>query len=55
MRGIPPGGETDAQRSTEELLVLARSGDGEAFRGLVEPYRHERCSHARSGKHRARS
>jgi RNA polymerase sigma-70 factor (TIGR02960 family) len=35
MRGIPPGGET------EELVALARSGDGEAFRGLVEPYRHE--------------
>ena len=25
----------------EELLTLARGGDGEAFRALVEPYRHE--------------
>ncbi|MGK5552230.1 sigma-70 family RNA polymerase sigma factor [Actinomadura kijaniata] len=32
MRGIPPPGD---------LLALARSGDGEAFRGLVEPYRRE--------------
>ncbi|ETK33266.1 sigma-70 family RNA polymerase sigma factor [Microbispora sp. ATCC PTA-5024] len=45
MRGMPPAGETDvsarAQRSAEDLLALARSGDGEAFRGLVEPYRRE--------------
>ncbi|TQS22286.1 sigma-70 family RNA polymerase sigma factor [Microbispora sp. KK1-11] len=45
MRGIPPARETDvsarAQRSAEDLLALARSGDGEAFRGLVEPYRRE--------------
>jgi len=27
--------------AVEELLALARSGDGEAFRGLVEPYRRE--------------
>ncbi|WP_067827896.1 sigma-70 family RNA polymerase sigma factor [Actinomadura kijaniata] len=32
MRGIPPSGD---------LLALARSGDGEAFRRLVEPYRRE--------------
>ena len=31
MRASPPG----------ELLALARNGDGEAFRGLVEPYRRE--------------
>lgn len=43
MRGIPPAREADAsaQRPTDELLALARSGDGEAFRGLVEPYRRE--------------
>jgi RNA polymerase sigma-70 factor (TIGR02960 family) len=45
MRGIPPARGTDAsaraQRSAEGLLALARSGDGEAFRGLVEPYRRE--------------
>jgi RNA polymerase sigma-70 factor (ECF subfamily) len=43
MRGIPPAGETDAppQRSAEELLALARGGDGAAFRELVEPYRRE--------------
>jgi RNA polymerase sigma-70 factor (TIGR02960 family) len=47
MRGIPPARETDAsahaQRSAEDLLALAlaRRGDGEAFRGLVEPYRRE--------------
>ncbi|MFI9598030.1 sigma factor [Nonomuraea sp. NPDC052265] len=29
------------QRTAEELLASARDGDGEAFRGLVEPYRHE--------------
>lgn len=32
MRDIRPAGD---------LLALARDGDGEAFRGLVEPYRHE--------------
>ncbi|GAB2617519.1 sigma-70 family RNA polymerase sigma factor [Streptomyces capparidis] len=45
MRGIPPPGETGAsaraRRSAEELLALARNGDGEAFRGLVEPHRRE--------------
>ncbi|RVX45048.1 RNA polymerase sigma-70 factor (ECF subfamily) [Nonomuraea polychroma] len=43
MRGIPP--QTDAsapaQRSAEDLLALARGGDGEAFREIVEPYRRE--------------
>ncbi|GAB3426383.1 sigma-70 family RNA polymerase sigma factor [Flindersiella endophytica] len=28
-------------RSTDDLLALARSGDGEAFRALVEPFRRE--------------
>ncbi|RSM84933.1 RNA polymerase subunit sigma-70 [Kibdelosporangium aridum] len=32
MREVQPAGD---------LLALARGGDGEAFRGLVEPYRHE--------------
>jgi RNA polymerase sigma factor (sigma-70 family) len=32
MQESPPAGD---------LLALARSGDGEAFRGLVEPYRRE--------------
>jgi RNA polymerase sigma-70 factor (ECF subfamily) len=45
MRGIPPAGETDAsahaQRPAGDLPALARRGDGEAFRGLVEPYRRE--------------
>ncbi|MFI0450178.1 sigma-70 family RNA polymerase sigma factor [Actinomadura sp. 6N118] len=45
MRGIPPAGESDvsayAERAAEDLLALARGGDGEAFRGLVEPYRRE--------------
>jgi RNA polymerase sigma-70 factor (ECF subfamily) len=45
MRGISPAREPDAsahaQRSAEDLLTLARRGDGEAFRGLVEPYRRE--------------
>jgi RNA polymerase sigma-70 factor (TIGR02960 family) len=49
MRGIWPAGETDAsadaQRSAEDRLALARSGDGEAFRGLVEPYRRELLVH----------
>ncbi|NRQ30261.1 sigma-70 family RNA polymerase sigma factor [Nonomuraea sp. NN258] len=36
MPGIPPAGHP-----AEELLTRARDGDGEAFRGLVEPYRHE--------------
>jgi RNA polymerase sigma-70 factor (TIGR02960 family) len=35
MRGLPSG------RPAEDLLALARNGDGEAFRGLVEPYRRE--------------
>jgi RNA polymerase sigma-70 factor (TIGR02960 family) len=30
-----------ARRSAEDLLALARGGDGEAFRRLVEPYRRE--------------
>jgi RNA polymerase sigma-70 factor (ECF subfamily) len=45
MRGIPPawasGAPIHAGRSAEELLALARRGDGEAFGGLVEPYRRE--------------
>ncbi|KAB2352429.1 sigma-70 family RNA polymerase sigma factor [Actinomadura rudentiformis] len=45
MRGIPPAGESDvsasAESSAEDLLGLARHGDGEAFRELVEPYRRE--------------
>ncbi|MFI6512590.1 sigma-70 family RNA polymerase sigma factor [Streptosporangium sp. NPDC050855] len=45
MRGIPPAGGTDspahARRPADELLALARGGDGEAFRDLVEPYRRE--------------
>ncbi|MFJ6674304.1 sigma-70 family RNA polymerase sigma factor [Actinosynnema sp. NPDC091369] len=43
MRGIPPvrGTDASARRSAEGLLALARSGDGEAFRGLVEPFRRE--------------
>lgn len=45
MRGTPPAGESDgsarARRSAVDLLALARSGDGEAFRRLVEPYRRE--------------
>ncbi|GIH76438.1 ECF RNA polymerase sigma factor SigG [Planobispora longispora] len=45
MRGIPPSGEPGAsacaRRPDGDLLVLARSGDGEAFRELVEPYRRE--------------
>ncbi|MGM1065154.1 sigma-70 family RNA polymerase sigma factor [Saccharothrix sp. Mg75] len=32
MRGVP---------QVDDLLVRARQGDGEAFRDLVEPYRHE--------------
>lgn len=39
MRGSPPDRGSDAP--AQELLVLARGGDGEAFRGLVEPYRRE--------------
>ena len=39
MRAIPPTGESDV--SAQELLERARGGDGEAFRGLVEPYRRE--------------
>jgi RNA polymerase sigma-70 factor (TIGR02960 family) len=35
MRGIPPAGKPG------DLLASARGGDGEAFRELVEPYRHE--------------
>jgi RNA polymerase sigma-70 factor (TIGR02960 family) len=45
MRRIPSAGESEssagAQRSIEELLARARSGGGEAFRELVEPYRRE--------------
>jgi RNA polymerase sigma-70 factor (TIGR02960 family) len=45
MRGIPPDDDTvasaSAERSTADLLALARSGDGEAFRALVEPFRRE--------------
>ncbi|MEV4165871.1 sigma-70 family RNA polymerase sigma factor [Nonomuraea dietziae] len=45
MQGMPPAGQSDApahdRRSAEDLLALARRGDGEAFRGLVEPYRRE--------------
>ncbi|MCC8244831.1 sigma-70 family RNA polymerase sigma factor [Saccharothrix luteola] len=43
MPGFPPvrGSDADAQRTVGELLASARSGDGEAFRGLVEPYRRE--------------
>lgn len=45
MRGIPPARGTDAagraRRAEGELLGLARGGDGEAFRQLVEPYRRE--------------
>lgn len=44
-RGIPPTRETDVsahvKRTAEDLLTPARKGDGEAFRRLVEPYRHE--------------
>ncbi|TDV44223.1 RNA polymerase subunit sigma-70 [Actinophytocola oryzae] len=35
------GVEADGRRSAEDLLALARGGDGEAFRALVEPYRRE--------------
>ncbi|WP_131739261.1 RNA polymerase subunit sigma-70 [Actinomadura roseirufa] len=44
MRGISPPGEpgaASAERAADDLLALARDGDGEAFRGLVEPYRRE--------------
>ncbi|MFK4599417.1 sigma-70 family RNA polymerase sigma factor [Streptomyces pristinaespiralis] len=45
MRGIPPDRETDAaaraRHMPEDLAARARSGDGEAFRRLVEPYRRE--------------
>jgi RNA polymerase sigma-70 factor (ECF subfamily) len=45
MRGIPSAGNTGpaahAQGPADGLLALARSGDGEAFRTLVEPYRSE--------------
>jgi RNA polymerase sigma-70 factor (TIGR02960 family) len=45
MSGNPPAGDATASprvgRSAGELLALARAGDGEAFRGLVEPYRRE--------------
>jgi RNA polymerase sigma-70 factor (TIGR02960 family) len=33
--------EAAMRESAGDLLALARSGDGEAFRGLVEPYRRE--------------
>jgi RNA polymerase sigma-70 factor (ECF subfamily) len=45
MPETPSAGETGtsahALRSAGELLALARAGDGEAFRRLVEPYRRE--------------
>jgi RNA polymerase sigma-70 factor (TIGR02960 family) len=45
MREVPQTGETDAtaraRRVDPSLLALARGGDGEAFRELVEPYRRE--------------
>ncbi|MBB5955942.1 RNA polymerase sigma-70 factor (ECF subfamily) [Saccharothrix tamanrassetensis] len=45
MREIPQAGASDApvdvRRAAGDLLVRARNGDGEAFRGLVEPYRRE--------------
>ena len=45
MRETPRAREDDitsgARQPAEELLALARTGDGEAFRGLVEPYRRE--------------
>ncbi|MEU8798502.1 sigma-70 family RNA polymerase sigma factor [Spirillospora sp. NPDC048819] len=45
MSGIPLTGENDAptgaRRPAGDLLAQARRGDGEAFHGLVEPYRHE--------------
>ncbi|WP_327145378.1 sigma-70 family RNA polymerase sigma factor [Nocardia sp. NBC_01327] len=41
MRGIPPSRGTGSEARALELLELARGGDGEAFRGLVEPYRRE--------------
>src|SRR3990170_4505480 len=45
MPETPPAGDADpgahAQGAAKELLALARSGDGEAFRRLVEPYRRE--------------
>jgi RNA polymerase sigma-70 factor (ECF subfamily) len=39
MREIRPTGDADA--AATGLLALARGGDGEAFRELVEPYRRE--------------
>lgn len=39
MRGLPPVGGTGAR--ADGLVALARAGDGEAFRLLVEPYRRE--------------
>ncbi|GGK84168.1 RNA polymerase sigma factor [Planomonospora parontospora subsp. parontospora] len=45
MPGTPPAGKTGAsahdRRPAGDLLALARGGDGEAFRELVEPYRRE--------------
>ncbi len=46
MRGIPPtpGPGTPGPgtpRTSPDLVASARAGDGEAFRGLVEPYRRE--------------
>ncbi|MCO1659893.1 sigma-70 family RNA polymerase sigma factor [Pseudonocardia humida] len=38
--GAAAGGP-GAERSTQDLLALARAGDGAAFRALVDPYRHE--------------
>jgi RNA polymerase sigma-70 factor (ECF subfamily) len=45
MPETPPAGDADpgahARGAAKEVLALARSGDGEAFRRLVEPYRRE--------------
>lgn len=43
MRGSPQAWENAdrGERSGDDLLRLARGGDGEAFRRLVEPYRRE--------------
>ncbi|HVV11778.1 RNA polymerase subunit sigma-70 [Amycolatopsis sp.] len=38
MREVP---QTGGRRLDQDLLALARSGDGDAFRKLVEPYRRE--------------
>ncbi len=41
MQGMDTDAADRAQRGADDLLALARSGDGAAFRGLVEPYRAE--------------